>query len=213
MSTQVTPANGSGDTLRHANREFTPDDVRYYMYATLQALDFMHSRGYMHRDIKASNILVNHSNRQLRLADFNVAERYQAGEFYTIWVMSPGYRSPELLVDKEDYDYSVDMRGFGDYDYSVDMWGFGVLFGKSILRNNDLFDSPDNVYDSLISSELQSLPTTSDHDQELLASHDLDPVKFMPHRVSSDHDKTYWQSPRLDPVKDQDLFASHDLDP
>ena len=33
---------------------FTDYDIRYYMYELLKALDFCHSKGIMHRDVKVS---------------------------------------------------------------------------------------------------------------------------------------------------------------
>jgi casein kinase II subunit alpha len=35
-------------------------DIRIYLYKILQALDFSHSHGIMHRDVKPLNIVINH---------------------------------------------------------------------------------------------------------------------------------------------------------
>lgn len=40
----------------------------------LQALDFCHSKGIMHRDVKPHNIMIDHSQRKLRLIDWGLAE-------------------------------------------------------------------------------------------------------------------------------------------
>lgn len=39
-----------------------------------QALDFCHSKGIMHRDVKPHNIMIDHSQRKLRLIDWGLAE-------------------------------------------------------------------------------------------------------------------------------------------
>ena len=46
----------------------TDYDVRYYIYELLKALDFCHSRGIMHRDVKPHNVMIDHEQRKVRLA-------------------------------------------------------------------------------------------------------------------------------------------------
>lgn len=40
----------------------------------VQALDFCHSKGIMHRDVKPHNIMIDHSQKKLRLIDWGLAE-------------------------------------------------------------------------------------------------------------------------------------------
>ena len=49
------------------------EKVRRFMRELLQALDFLHSKGIMHRDIKASNILIDQDGK-LNLLDFDLSE-------------------------------------------------------------------------------------------------------------------------------------------
>lgn len=55
-------------------------EVRLYLYKLLQALDFAHSRGLMHRDVKPRNIVVNRRTRALRLIDWGLGDFYIPGE-------------------------------------------------------------------------------------------------------------------------------------
>jgi casein kinase II subunit alpha len=50
---------------------------------------------------------------QLRLIDWGLAEFYHAGQEYNVRVASRYYKGPELLVDLQDYDYSLDMWSLG----------------------------------------------------------------------------------------------------
>lgn len=48
---------------------FVDYDVRYYIYELLKALDFCHSKGIMHRDVKPHNVMIDHAKRKVRLKD------------------------------------------------------------------------------------------------------------------------------------------------
>ncbi len=95
-------------------------DVRYYIYELLKALNFCHSRGIMHRDVKPQNIIVNPKKRILKLIDWGLAEFYHQGQDYNVRVASRYFKGPELLVD---YIF---------YDYSLDVWSTGVMFASMV---------------------------------------------------------------------------------
>jgi casein kinase II subunit alpha len=50
---------------------------------------------------------------QLRLIDWGLAEFYHPGQEYNVRVASRYFKGPELLVDYQEYDYSLDMWSFG----------------------------------------------------------------------------------------------------
>lgn len=47
--------------------KFNDIDVRYYILELLKALDFCHSKGIMHRDVKPHNVMIDHENRKVRV--------------------------------------------------------------------------------------------------------------------------------------------------
>ena len=49
--------------------KFSDYDVRYYIAELLKALDFCHSRGIMHRDVKPHNVMIDHEQRKVGSAD------------------------------------------------------------------------------------------------------------------------------------------------
>lgn len=45
---------------------FTDMDIRYYMYELLKAIDYCHSMGIMHRDVKPHNVMIDHEQKQVQ---------------------------------------------------------------------------------------------------------------------------------------------------
>ena len=74
-------------------------DIRYYIFELLKALEFCHSNGIMHRDVKPHNVMIDHEKRQLRLIDWGLAEFYHPEREYNVRVASRYFKGPELLVD------------------------------------------------------------------------------------------------------------------
>ncbi|THH09866.1 hypothetical protein EW145_g1711 [Phellinidium pouzarii] len=116
---------------------FTDFDVRFYIFELLKALDFCHSCGIMHRDVKPHNVMIDHEHRKLRLIDWGLAEFYHPQTKYNVRVASRYFKGPELLVD------------FQLYDYSLDMWSLGCMFASMIFRKEPFFHGHDN-YDQLV---------------------------------------------------------------
>jgi len=112
--------------------KFVDYDVRYYIYELLKALDYCHSKGIMHRDVKPHNVMIDHEKRKLRLIDWGLAEFYHAGTEYNVRVASRYFKGPELLVD------------FQEYDYSLDMWSLGAMFASMIFRKEPFFHGNSN---------------------------------------------------------------------
>lgn len=116
-------------TLFPALSEF---QMAWYSHALLEALDYCHSKGIIHRDVKPHNMVIDHRRRVIRLIDWGLAEFYHPGTEYSVRVASRHYKAPELLV------------GIRTYDYSLDIWSWAcVLAGMVFMRHPFFYGSDD----------------------------------------------------------------------
>jgi len=108
------------------------DDIRTYLFEVLRALAFAHSKGVMHRDVKPHNVMIDHKERKVRLIDWGLAEFYHPNKEYNVRVASRYFKGPELLVDLQDYDYSLDI------------WSVGCMLAGMLFKKEPFFHGHDN---------------------------------------------------------------------
>jgi len=90
-----------GKTLSEAvkeapGRQLSEPDAKELGRLLLRAVDYLHQRRIVHRDVKGENLLVSHDLRDLRLIDFNVARSLLQGGALTM-TGTYIYAAPEVL--------------------------------------------------------------------------------------------------------------------
>jgi serine/threonine protein kinase len=99
--------------LLDSNYKFSESQVKSIVYQLLQVLEYCHSRGYVHRDLKCSNLLLTDGN-VLKLADFGLSRALAPKDVgMTSKVITLWYRPPELLLGATEYGGAVDMWSVG----------------------------------------------------------------------------------------------------
>lgn len=119
--------------------------IKHFTKQILEGIEYAHSRGIMHRDLKPQNIII--FKKHLKIIDWGLAEFYHPEQDYSVRVASRYYKGPELLVN---YPY---------YDYSLDIWSFGCILAELIFKKAPFFCSPKNSSYSCISEIAKVLGT------------------------------------------------------
>ncbi|KAL5542177.1 hypothetical protein UlMin_009887 [Ulmus minor] len=98
------------------------ETIAFVLKETLNALSYLHDQGYIHRDIKAGNILMD-SNGSVKLADFGVSasihELGSAGglsspsSMLTDFAGTPYWMAPEVIHSHNGYSFKADIWSFG----------------------------------------------------------------------------------------------------
>ncbi|XP_043193152.1 serine/threonine-protein kinase NIM1-like [Amphibalanus amphitrite] len=112
----------AGDLERRVSREgpLTEADARSVFSQLLAAVQHMHSKKLVHRDIKAENVFFA-SRSRVKLGDLGFSRRVSGiGEHLTQFCGSPSYSAPELLS-------AASYRGD-----RADLWALGVLLFFSV---------------------------------------------------------------------------------
>jgi casein kinase II subunit alpha len=94
--------------------------LKTYMRDLLSTLDFIHSKGIIHRDIKPHNVLFDPSTKALKIIDFGLAEFYNWEMAMSPKVASRYFKAPELLMETPYYNYSIDV------------WAVGIIFASIV---------------------------------------------------------------------------------
>ncbi|CEP24449.1 CRK1 [Cyberlindnera jadinii] len=157
--------------LQNPAIQLSEADNKSVMLQLFRGMDFIHRAGYLHRDIKASNILIN-CHGLLKIADFGLAREYVGkrptmnspggGHPMTEVVMTRWYRAPEVLL------------GNKAYTTAIDMWACGCVLGELYEKK-------------------PILPGKSDIDQ----AYDIFTLIGEPNDVSMPGYKTFKMTPKL----------------
>ncbi|XP_064643227.1 protein kinase C iota type-like isoform X2 [Lineus longissimus] len=124
-----------GDLMFHMQRQrrLPEDHARFYSAEIILALNFLHERGIVYRDLKLDNVLLD-SEGHIKLTDYGMCkEGIRPGDTTSTFCGTPNYIAPEIL------------RG-EDYGFSVDWWALGVLMFEMLAGRSPfdiLVDNPD----------------------------------------------------------------------
>lgn len=122
---------------------FKESEIKTLTFQLLSALEYLHAKWIVHRDIKLANLLYTRHGC-LKLADFGLARTisYPPESDLTPVVVTLWYRAPEVLL------------GATSYGPALDLWSTGcilceLLLGYPLFEGNNELETTQNIFQTL----------------------------------------------------------------
>ena len=125
-------------------------EVKHYGFQLLLAIEYLHSKNILHRDLKLANILLS-DKLEVKLCDFGLAI-YNEGEKFNNVCGTPNYIAPELLKNKK---HEL------NYSFGIDIWAFGVIL-YCLFFNKTPFEEKGKTKDNILNIKY-SFPYNINH--------------------------------------------------
>ncbi|RHZ87888.1 hypothetical protein Glove_29g124 [Diversispora epigaea] len=151
--------------------ELTEPEVRFYMLQLLDAVDYMHNKNILHRDLKLENIFIS-EDMDLKVGDFGLSiELESTGQRFNYTCGTVNYMAPEVLNTKIGHSFEADIWSLGVIMFMM-IFGespFGVGDRSEVINQilNIGYDFPDNTEVSNEAMDLIYLILNPEYDARL----------------------------------------------
>uniref|UniRef100_A0AAX7VPE5 non-specific serine/threonine protein kinase n=1 Tax=Astatotilapia calliptera TaxID=8154 RepID=A0AAX7VPE5_ASTCA len=143
----------------HLSRErvFTEDRARFYGAEIVSALEYLHSRDVVYRDLKLENLMLD-KDGHIKITDFGLCkEGITPDATMKTFCGTPEYLAPEVLEDN-------------DYGRAVDWWGLGVVMYEMMCGRLPFYNQDhERLFELILMEEIRFPRNLSPEAKSLLA--------------------------------------------
>ena len=136
----VMPFIPGGELFEELKRTkfFSEDRAKFYLAQIALAIQYLHDKGIIYRDLKPENVLID-ENGYLKIADFGLSKKIENNELTYSFCGTPEYLAPEV-INEEGHDKNVDWWSLGIILYEM-LFGIPPFYLKDLNKLYDLIKS------------------------------------------------------------------------
>lgn len=133
--------------MRKQRQRIDEQQIMHYFVQILQALQYIHSKRILHRDLKTSNLFLMKSKFVVKLGDFGISRVLEGSIEAAITVVgTPYYMSPEVCENKP-------------YTFKSDVWSLGCcLYEMCMLKHAFSADNLLGLVYKIVSDKYEPIP-------------------------------------------------------
>jgi len=141
----VTEFVNGGELYFHLAREraFSEDRTRFYGAEIISAIEYLHKKAIIYRDLKLENLLLDKEGH-IKIADFGLCkEDIRKDDTTKTFCGTPEYLAPEVLQDYE-------------YGQAVDWWGLGIVMYEMMIGRLPFYNqNTDTMFGNILVEDVR----------------------------------------------------------
>lgn len=198
-------------------------DITVIFGNIISAINYLHSKSIIHRDLKMENIMINPNTKTIKIIDYGFSIISETMNWSTI-CGSFEYLAPEILKDIIKHNTQQEqIEVYSTYSIQSEVWSIGViLYGMIFCRLPFFHQNKMKLFNLILNSDLSLIPENAIINENLknllLSMLEKDPLKRIEFERISQHPflKKYLESIPKTAIQTSNTFAgnlmlSHDL--